>query len=270
MKVRGVHGDRIYYDIGAEPTTASAEVTQSPFITKEPLISFICVDSSTSDPHPTGSVKEFMCRAPLRYEQRQSVQGSVMELKAHKDFEIRYTTDGSNPKESGGVYSGEILLPASCKYVRTAVLYKGKVVEEKDIAIDEKPKPGKFKIEDSMPVQYTLHIQKKCGDTEASYSELEKLKKLSGAFIRHFTVIISEKDIPDNYIEVSTANVPYDADNLQATVDLIRETAFAGKDVVVEFDYKTLLFTSGAQFKDWIEMNRFDITAIQKRGTIKQ
>ena len=270
LKVRGVHGDRIYYDIGAEPTTASAEVTQTPFITKEPLISFICVDSNTSDPHPTGSVKEFMCQAPLRYEQRQSVQGSIMELKAHEDFEIRYTTDGSNPKESGGVYTGEIVLPSSCRYVRTAMLYKGKVVEEKDIAIDEKPKPGKFKIEDSKPLQYTLRNQKKCGDTEATYSELEKLKKLNGAFIRHFTVIISEKDYPDNYMELSTASVPYDADNLQATVDLIRESAFAGKDVVVEFDYKTLLFTSGAQFKDWIEINKYDIMEIQKRGSIKQ
>lgn len=270
LKVRGVHGDRIYYDIGAAPTTASAEVTQIPFITSEPLISFICVDSSKRDPHPTGSVKEFMCHVPLRYEQRRSVQGNVLELKTHEDFEIRYTTDGSNPKESGGVYNGEIVLPASCKFVRTAVLYKGKVVEEKDITIVEEKQAKKFKIENNRPLQYTLHNQKKCSDTEATYAELEKLKKLTGAFIRHFTVVISEKENPDNYMEMSTANVPYDADNLQATIDLIRESAFAGKDVVVELDYKTLLFISGSQFKDWIEMNKYDIMEIQKKGTIKQ
>ena len=270
LKVRGVHGDRIYYDIGAVPTTASAEVTQTPFITKEPLISFICVDSSKSDPHPAGSVKEFMCQVPLRYEQRQGVQGNVLELKAHEDFQIRYTTDGSNPKESGGIYTGEIVLPTSCKYVRTAVLYKGKVIEEKDITIVEKKQAEKFKIQESKPLQYTLQNQKKCSDTEGTYSELEKLKKLTGAFIRHFTVVISEKSNPDNYMELSTANVPYDADNLQATIDLIRESAFAGKDVVVEFDYKTLLFISGSQFKDWIEVNKYDITEIQKKGKINQ
>ena len=105
---------------------------------------------------------------------------------------------------------------------------------------------------------------------EESYEELEKLKKLEGLFIRHFTVVISEKENNSNYIEISTARVPYDADNLQATVDLIRDTAFKNKDVTVEFDYKTLLFVSGQQFKNWIEMNKYDITEIQKKGKIKQ
>lgn len=45
---------------------------------------------------------------------------------------------------------------------------------------------------------------------------------------------------------------------------LLRDTAFVNKDVVVEFDYKTIL-VSGAQFKQWIEMNKYDITEIQKR-----
>jgi len=228
------------------------------------------VDSSKNTPHPTGSVKEFMCQVPLRYEQRQGVQGNVLELKTHKDFEIRYTTDGSNPKESGGVYTGEIVLPPSCKFVRTTVLYKEKVVEEKDITIVEKKQAEKFKIQDSSPLQYTFHNHKKCSDTEGTYSELERLKKLTGAFICHFTVVISEKSNPDNYMELSTANVPYDADNLHSTIDLIRESAFASKDVVVEFDYKTLLFISGSQFKDWIEMNKYDIIEIRKKGTINQ
>ena len=115
-----------------------------------------------------------------------------------------------------------------------------------------------------------MNMQKKCQDTAASYEELEKLKKLEGLFIRHFTVVISEKENNSNYIEISTARVPYDADNLQATVDLIRDTAFKNKDVTVEFDYKTLLFVSGQQFKNWIEMNKYDITEIQKKGKIKQ
>jgi len=83
-------------------------------------------------------------------------------------------------------------------------------------------------------------------------------------------VVISEKSNPENYMELSTANVPYDADNLQATIDLIRESAFIGKDVVVEFDYKTLLFLSGSQFQEWIESNKYDLSEIQKKGTIKQ
>ena len=267
LKVRGVSGDKVYYDIGAEPTPASVEAP-SILVTKEPLIYFVCID--TSKEHPTGPVIEFFCSVPLRYEQRRSVNGNILQLQTHKDFEIRFTTDGSNPKENGGIYIGEIPLPKNCKYVRTYVTYKGKPVEEKDIAIAEIKSDYGFKIKDSSPLEFEWNIQKKCKDTEATYEEFEKLKKLEGSFIRHFTVVLSEKENNNNYMELSTAKVPYDADNLQATVDLIRDTAFKNKEVTVEFDYKTILFTSGLQFKTWIEVNKYDITEIQKEGKIKQ
>lgn len=267
LKVRGVSGDKIYYDIGAEPTTASEE-SPAVFVTKEPLINFICVD--TTKEHPTGEFKKYMCSVPLRYEQRASVNGTILQLQTHKNFEIKYTTDGSNPKENGGVYIGEFPLPTNCKFVRTAVMYKGEVIEEKDITIAEQKEVYKLKINDNSPLEFEWNIQKKCHDTEATYTELEKLKKLDGSYIRHFTVVLSEKENINNYMEISTAKVPYDADNLQATIDLIRETAFKNKEVTVEFDYKTILFISGIQFKNWIEVNKYDIAEIQKEGKIKQ
>ncbi|MEA4902368.1 DUF499 domain-containing protein [Desulfitobacterium sp.] len=268
LKVRGVRGDKVYYDIGAEPTSASAEAP-AVFVTKELLLNFICVD--TSNEHPTGLVKEFVCSVPLKYEQRRSVNGKVLELQTHKDFEIRYTTDGSSPRENGGIYTGEIVLPQNCKYVRTTVTYKGRPIEERDIAIAETLADNSdIKIDDNAPLEFEWSIQKKCKDTESTYWEFEKLKKLEGLFIRHFTVVISEKENNRNYMELSTATVPYDADNLQATVDLIRDTAFKNKEVIVEFDYKTILFTSGLQFKKWIELNKYDITEIKKEGKTKQ
>lgn len=269
LKVRPVHGNVVYYDIGAEPTTASNDVS-TPLVTKEPQLWFLCVDTSKDNPHPTGKAKKFTCSVPLRHEQRLTPNGNVLELKTHKDFEIRYTTDGSNPKESGGLYTGEIVLPAGCKYVRTVVLYKGDIVEEKDIAITDGPKPKEFRIDEAKPLEYTMHSQKKCSDTESTYTEFQKLKSLTGTYIRHFTVTIYEKNNYDNYMELSTAKVPYDAGNLQATVDLIRESAFEGKDVVIEFEYKTVLFLNGAQFKEWIEINKIDLNDLRKEGEIKQ
>jgi len=267
LKVRGIGGDKVYYDIGAEPTSASAEAPPV-LITKEPLINFICIDSSGE--HPTGSVKEFLCTVSLKYEQRKSVHGNILELQTNKNFEIRYTTDGSNPKENGGLYLGEILLPANCKFVRTVVTYKDRIVEEKDIAIAETPGDYELKIKDNQPLEYEWNILKKCKDTESTYDELNRFKKLEGLFIRNFTVIISEKENNSNYLEISTSKVPYDADNLQATIDLIRDTAFKNIEVTVEFDYKTILFITGLQFKNWIEMNKYDLKEIQKEGKIRQ
>jgi hypothetical protein len=267
LKIRGIGGDKVYYDIGAEPTTASAEAPAN-FVTKEPHIQFVCVDSTKE--HPTGSAQTFIGSVPLKSDQRASVNGNLLQLQTHKDFEIRYTTDGSNPKENGGIYSGEIPIPKNCKFVRTVVTYQGKTIEEKNIAIAENMAEYKLQINDNAPLEYEWNKQKKYGDTETTYLELGKLKQLEGTFIRHFTVVLSQKTDHGNYMELSTAKVPYDPDNLQATIDLIRETAFKDKEVTVLFDYKTILFSSGSQFKKWIELNKYDVTAIQQEGTIKQ
>ena len=269
LKVRGIHGNTVYYDVGAEPTEASA-VAPSTFVTKETDLWFLCVDQSHDDPHPTGEARHFLCKVPLRHEQRGAAQGNVMQLETHPGFEIRYTTDGSNPKESGGKYNGEFVIPKGCKFVRTAVYNHGTLVEEKDIAVVEKVTPQAKKIIDDKPLEYTLKVMKKCSDTASAYTEFAVLQSLKGTFVRHFTVVISEKANPDNYMEITTATVPYDASNLQATVDLIRDSAFEGVDVVVEFEYKSIRFTTGAAFKQWVDKNKMDMNEITRLGDIKQ
>lgn len=270
LKVRGVHGNTVYFDVGAEPTKASAYAS-NPFVTKETDLWFLCVDSTMDDPHPTGEAKHFFCMVPLKHEQRASTQGNIMQLQSHPDYEIRYTTDGSNPKESGGRYTGEFVLPTGCKYVLTAVYNHGVLVEEKAIPVAEQPTgTKKLIIKDDKVLEYTLKSMKKCSDTASAYTEFAMLQKLKGTYIRHFTVVLTQKGLADNYMEITTAKVPYDAGNLQATVDLIRDSAFSQMDVVVEFEYKTILFMTGAAFKEWVEMNRLDMNELTRDGEIKQ
>jgi len=269
LKVRGVHGNTVYYDVGAEPTEASA-LASNPFITKETDLWFLCVDHSTEDPHPTGSAVHFLCKVPLRHEQRAGAQGNIMQLATHPDFEIRYTTDGSNPKESGGKYTGEFILPPGCKFVRVAVYHKGVVVEEKDIPVTENAAPKILKITDNKLLEYTMKSMKKCSDTASTYTEFASLQKLPGTYIRHFTVVISQKNAPTNYMEINAAKISYDAGKLQETIDRIRESAFAGVDAVVEFEYKTILFMTGAAFKEWVDMNKLDMNELADNGDIKQ
>ena len=272
LKVKAVRGDRVYYDLGADPTTASNEVQQQTLTLSEPSAWFICYDTGGENPHPTGKAKKWLGKAPLRRDQRVNADGNnVLELQSHKDYEIRYTTDGSNPKESGGIYSGEIVLPKDCRFVRVAVYYKDQLVNEDNISVTSAPagKP-KVEIDDAKPLEYTLNARKKCSHTEMAYSEFAKLKQLPGTYIRQFTVTISDKSNTEKYMEITTAKVEWDADSLQASVDLIRESAFAGKDVEVEFAYKTILFTTGATFKQWIEVNKLDASELAEKGTISQ
>ena len=269
LKVRGVHGNTVFYDVGAEPTEASA-VASNPFVTKETDLWFLCVDQSHDDPHPTGEAKHFMCKVPLRYEQRAATQGNVMQLATHPGFEIRYTTDGSNPKESGGRYTGEFIIPKGTRFVRTAVFNHGVLVEEKNIPVEERVTPPTFRIDESKPLEYTLKKMKKCSDTASAYTEFSMLQELKGTFVSHFTVIITEKADSNNYMEITTASVPYDASTLQAMVDLIRDSAFRDRDAVVEFEYKTIRFATGAAFKQWVDKNKLDLNEITQHGDIKQ
>lgn len=269
LKVRGIHGNTVFYDVGAEPTEASAEAF-NPFVTKETDLWFLCVDKTKDDPHPTGEAVHFMCKVPLKHEQRGSAQGNVMQLQTHDKFEVRYTTDGSNPKESGGVYKGEFVIPDGCKFVRTAVYNNGILVEEKDIPITEQPKDKNVVIDDKRPLEYTLNVMRKCSDTATTYAEFDRLQRIDGMYVKYFTVTLTEKGNADNYMEINTSRVPYATSNLRATVDLIRKSAFDGKDVIVEFQYKTISFDLGDFFKRWIDMNKMDMNEIGKNGEIKQ
>lgn len=127
----------------------------------EASTNFLCCDTSGGEnPHPTGKVKTWLGEALLWREQRQNANGdNILELKTHKDYEICYTTDGLNAKESG-----EIVLPADCRYVRVAVYYKKQLVIEDNVSVAAIPPP--IKIDDAKPLEYTMNTQKKCGDTD--------------------------------------------------------------------------------------------------------
>ena len=269
LKVRGIHGNTVYYDIGSVPSEASA-VAPNPFVTKETELWFLCVDKSHDDPHPTGEPYHFFAHSDLKYEQRETSEGMVMEMRVNPGFEIRYTTDGSNPKESGGKYLAEFPIPKNCNYVRAALYLHGVFQYEKQLEISRQATTEKLRIDDSKSLEYTMKEMKKCGDTASTYEELSNLQKLPGTFVRHFTVILTEKERPDNYVELTSGNVIYDAGNLQATIDIVRDSAFAGKDVIVEFEYKVLRFVQGATFKRWIDMNKLDLNEIRKHGEIVQ
>ena len=71
-------------------------------------------------------------------------------------------------------------------------------------------------------------------------------------------------------MEITTSQVPWDTNNLQAAVELIRDSAFMDKDVEVAFAYKTIQFSTGAAFKQWVEMNKLDAGELEKKGSIKQ
>ena len=267
LKIRGI-GGKVYYDIGSDPTAASKEVTDQVLVTKEPAIRFVCIDPTGE--RRTGEIIDFTGSVPIKYGQRNTPNGDVMTLVTNPNYEIRYTTDGSEPKENGGIYHSEFILPQNSKFVRVAVYYKDRLLEEKSIYVtnDGSSKPIKT-IDKSKALAYRYHNKKQMGDTEASYKELALLSKLDGVLIKGATAEIYNKSNTENYIELNSS-VPYWAGDLQSLIDLVRETSFKEIEVIVDFGYKELLFLNGELFSQWLDINKFDLNDLIKIGEIKQ
>ena len=266
LRVKGV-GGRVYYDVGADPTEASTELNDNVFVTREPCANFVCIDPNKE--RKTGRVVEFVCKAPTKYEQRTTPNGKVLTLKANDNYEIRYTTDGSEPKENGGLYTGEIVLPKDCKYVRTVTLFKGQVIDAKDIEITGGDSETGFSIDINKPVVYKMKSKKQLSDTESSYKEIELLSKIDGLSVKNTTIYVYDKQDEASYVECA-ANVAYKPIVLQRLIDNIRETSLEGKDVTVTFEYKDLIFKSGQDFNNWAELSKADLDSLRKNGEINQ
>ena len=94
---------------------------------------------------------------------------------------MRYTTDGSDPKENGGLYTEEIVVPDECRFVCIALLYAQKLILTKNIPITkDAAKAEEQKIDEDRPLLYKYRSKKKCDDTESSYRALEELAKIDG------------------------------------------------------------------------------------------
>jgi len=267
LKIRGI-GGKVYYDIGSDPTSASKEVMDQVLVTAEPAIRFVCIDPTGE--RKTGDVVEFTGSVPIKYGQRNTPNGDVMTLVTNPKYVVKYTTDGSEPKENGGIYNDEFVLPQDSKYVRVAVYYKDRLLEEKSIYVtkDGGTKPAKT-IDKSKALAYRYHNKKQMGDTEASYKELALLSKLDGVLIKGATAEIYNKTNTDHYIEFN-ASVPYWAGDLQSLIDLVRDTSFKETEVIVDFGYKELMFLTGELFTQWLDMNKFDLNNLIKSGEIIQ
>ncbi len=269
LNVHPVHGNKVYYEVGAEPTTAS-NVATSPFETKETVLYFLCVDESSDNPHPTGKALHYHCVVKLKFEQRTTTKGQVLQLQTHPDFEIRYTTDGSNPKESGGLYTGEISIPKGCRVVQAAVFNHGKLVDERTIEINESNASKGVTIDEAKPLKFTFKSMQKCNDTESSYSTLSDLQKLEGVELNFFAVNITQKNQANNYMEISGSDVSYKPEDLRTITDQIRGNAFKDVDSIVELEYKILTFATGALFKRWVDGRKIDMADLPTMGTITQ
>lgn len=127
LEIKPSGGTKVLYEIGdTQPGMASETVpSYSEFLTKELVVSFLCIDEN-NPPSPTGSV--LVWKNSIEVKGRDYSQGTERFFEMSTippDMPVRYTTNGSDPRQGGSSYDGPFPLPAGTKLVQAIAEHSG-------------------------------------------------------------------------------------------------------------------------------------------------
>lgn len=257
LKLIPQYGDKVYYEINGDATTGSMEVVDlNAFKTNELVLTFLCVDSTGK--HPKGNVVPWKKTLKLQYEPFDKNGEQYIELKANSSaVKIKYTTDGSNPKNSGGLYDDVFAVPKGTKYVQAIAIH-----EELGIFSDELTIPiidSEFEVdkEKTLILKYTI----RASSTSEVYKTLEVLKKHK-AQISGTTIQLTEnlETLNQSWLEISMDNyVFHETDSFVKQLDELRDVFFKDKAIDISMSIEKCKFEKGLNFEDWIAENKLSI-----------
>lgn len=255
LKIIPVFGDKVYYEVGGVATTASLEVEDfSNFKTNEIELSFICVDST--DDHPTGEAITWKDDVKVRYKLRDIANGKMLKLESHPNVTIKYTTDGSNPKENGGIYYDEVEIPGNTTFIQIVAEYNGQYFDVDTIKIDKKKKGG-INVDNVKPLKLYRAIN--CNDTNATYSDIKLLKKYN-AKIKDIALQIL-KDGGEGWIDLSIdSSTVVDSEKLEKTIDTLKTSFMSDNKTNITLEYNSIEFNKGEEFLDWVNEKELSLS----------
>jgi hypothetical protein len=251
LKIIPQYGDEIYYEIGQEATKSSLKIKDiHNFKTKELKLSFLCVDSKGNS--PTGKPIEWTRNVKVKYKPYDKDGKQFMELKATADnVKILYTTNGSNPKESGGVYEGDFIIPAGTKYIQAIAVNEKLGIYSETIQIEVKER--KFEIDRDKELVIIEPIM--YNNTSATFKGLEELEKFK-ASISGVILGVSSNNNPhaNEFIELTMGD-GIRIDNPKIVLDelnKILKNFFDGKEFEVNLTINKIIFNAGRYFEQWV------------------
>lgn len=258
LKITPKYGDKVFYDIGQIATKASMEVENlNEFKTKELNLSFICVDSNNE--HETGNAKEWKNKITLQYKVYDRGSDKVVILKSAPYTPIKYTTDGSNPKDSGGNYDSEVVVPNNVTHVLAIAESNGIYSDSLEIRID-RSKTKTFEIDKNKELKLKRKV--KTSDTTQTYNELTVLKKYN---ISLLDIIIAFEKTEGGWIEITIAPpLIVSPESLEKEIDSIRNNFMQEGKVNITLDIKNLIFESGQKFYDWVAEKKYDLSSFKE------
>lgn len=181
LSVTAKRGDRVHWEVGTTvPTAASAVVQNGELTTDDMRVSFIALDSTGKV--PTGNVTAWENRLRVKSETPYRDGGYRLRLKAvpERGSTLRYTTDGSDPKLAGGVYDGEVQVPAGTRVILAVAENSGIFSRVERIDLPDAPGPGDNgpALDPGRPAEWSARFM--FGERRKAFAALECLKRLGG------------------------------------------------------------------------------------------
>lgn len=257
LKITPQNGDKVYFEINGDATPGSLEVKDlNAFKTTELALTFLCVDSTGK--HKTGGLTHWKNNVQLQYNTFDKNGNNYIELKASSPkVIIKYTTDGSNPKNSGGVYDDVFEVPKGTKFVQAIAVHEdfGIFSETITIPITE----TKFEVDKEKPV--VLNQPLRASVTSEVYKQLETLikhkAKVAGVSLQVFE---KTNSMQQSWLELSFDNyVFHETDSFVKQLDELRNVFFNEKNVEVSMSIEKCNFEKGQNFEDWVAENKQSI-----------
>jgi len=258
LKLTPANGDMVHYDVGAEATTGSAKVDVGILKTDELRVSFLAVDSKGQ--HETGEPHEWKNRLTLQHRTYQSGTDKKMELKAIPEGEIRYTTDGSNPRDASAVYKAPFIIPKESIMVLAFAAKEGIESDVERIAVDWE-QIGKVEVDLKRPVIW--HHRHGFNSTKDSYEFLELLRKHFARASGMTLTILGESGNKD-WVELTMyEHKIVGSELLEECLEMLRKLQGTGQ---VQLVAERMHFEIGQNLLDLVEELRTEL----QPGEVKQ
>lgn len=268
LKILPIHGDKVFYEIGAEATPGSAIVSDvNNFMTNEVKISFLCIDSTGE--YPMGEPVEWIREIKIKHSIEGTTKGQQLTLKTINGVKIKYTTDGSNPKDNGGVYEAPILLAENVNFVLVVAEFEGCFYDEHNIKI-EKVISKELIIDATKPLLLRKKIR--TSETKKTFEEIKCLENFVTG-VNGVSMVLTNTTAQGNdngYIElvVGTRN-SVNPTELSKVIDNLKSSFIENGTTNVEMDIDKMEFATGQKFKDWINNSKRIISEFNQ-GDIEQ
>ncbi|GAV24832.1 glycosyl transferase [Carboxydothermus islandicus] len=259
LRITPLFGDKVYYEIGGKATVASHEVENlNEFRTTAVKLSFLCVDSTGN--YEAGDPVEWVNKIELKYQEYSIGNDTAIKIVSIPPATIRYTTDGSNPKENGGLYEDKIIVPKDVNLVLVVAEADGIYSDVLTIRI-QKSTESEVKVETAKPLTLNLKQRLQTSSIAETYAELEKFKRYQ-VKISDINLTIDLQNGNSSYADlVLSEKIWLTAENIETLIDSLRQNIANEAEVKnIILKIKKLSFPSGQAFLDWVKDKEISLT----------